>query len=189
MPTIPCPRPALLATLLTALALAGCAPAPTADGTADGAAAEPARTFSFTLDATVPGTPAEVFDLATGDISGWWDHTMSGSPASLVIEPRPGGSFLERFDGSGDGVRHAVVTYARRGEMLRYEGPLGLAGHAVSLVTTWRFAAEGDARTTVTVEVHAAGEIDPSWPEVVERTFRHFLVERFVPYCEQRAAR
>ncbi len=144
----------------------------------------PTGSFAFTVEATVTGTPAAAFDAATGDISGWWDHTMSDHPVRLVVEPKPGGAFLEVFDESGDGVRHAAVTYAHRGEMLRYEGPLGLAGHAIHMVTTWTFADAGEGRTLVRVAVHAAGEILEGWPAVVEQTWQHFLLKRYVPYVE-----
>ena len=164
-------------------------PSDAAPGSANGA--EPVETggFSFTLERTVPGTPVEVYDALTGDISAWWDHTFSDSPARLYIEPRPGGGFYEIFDDSGDGVRHAVVTAARRGELLRFEGPLGLAGHALFMVATYELAAVGDAgaSTHLTVSVHAAGEIQEDWAWAVEAVWHHFIDERFVPFVESGA--
>lgn len=148
-------------------------------------AVQPAGAFSFTITADVKGDPVAVFDAATGDITPWWDHTMSGNPWRMYVEPRPGGAFLEIFNEQGDGVRHAVVTGAERGKLLRYEGPLGLAGFALHMVTTWTFAAAGEGRTTVTVAVHGAGELQEGWPEVIEATWRHFLVERFQAYLEK----
>ncbi len=142
----------------------------------------PVGAFSFIISGQFAGTPEQVFDKATGDITPWWDHTMSGDPLKMFVEPRPGGAFMEIFNEQGDGVRHAVVTGAQRGKMLRYEGPLGLAGHALHMVTTWTFAPLGDDQTTVTVEVHGAGEVHEGWPQVIERTWRHFLLERFQPY-------
>jgi hypothetical protein len=131
------------------------------------------------------GTPEQVFDSATGDITGWWDHTMSEKPLQMYVEPRPGGAFMEIFNDKGDGVRHAVVTGAERGKLLRYEGPLGLAGHALYMVTTWTFAPAGAGRTMVSVEVHGSGELQDGWPAIIESTWRHFLLERFQPYLEE----
>ena len=145
---------------------------------------EPCGAFSFSLTADVKGTPIAVFDAATGDISAWWDHTMSGDPLKLYVEPRPGGAFMEVFNEAGDGVRHAVVTGAERGKLLRYEGPLGLAGFALHMVTTWTFEPADEGRTQVTVSVHGAGEVQEGWPEVIEKTWRHFLVDRLKPYLE-----
>jgi len=144
----------------------------------------PTGAFAFEVTAEVPGTPTAVWNGLTGDIAAWWDHSMSGDPLRLFIEPEPGGGFWEIFDGSGDGVRHAVVTYAKRGQRLRMEGPLGLAGHAIHMVTTYDLTPLDGGRTRLVVTVHAAGEVQPGWPEIVETTWRHFVHERFVPFME-----
>jgi hypothetical protein len=146
------------------------------------AEAPPTGSFSFRIAADLPGSPDEMYDALTGDISGWWDHTMSEAPVSLVIEARPGGRFLEVFDESGDGVVHATVTYAHRGRMLRMVGPLGLAGHAVTMVTTYELAPLDQGKCRLTVTVHASGEVHPGWDAVVQRTWEHFIVDRFVPW-------
>ena len=142
--------------------------------------------FAFTFERTVPGSPHATFDALTGDISGWWDHTFSGNPHRLYIEPRPGGGFYELFNESGDGVRHAVVTAAERGALLRFEGPLGLAGHALHMVATYELAEVGleGTSTNLKVTVHAAGEVQDGWAETVEEVWHHFIDERFVPYVE-----
>jgi uncharacterized protein YndB with AHSA1/START domain len=142
--------------------------------------------FAFTFARTVPGSPRVTYDALTGDISGWWDHTFSGNPHRLYIEARPGGGFYETFDESGDGVRHAVVTAAERGELLRFEGPLGLAGNALHMVATLELAEVGleGASTELTVTVHAAGEMQDGWAQTVEGVWHHFIDERFVPYME-----
>jgi hypothetical protein len=142
----------------------------------------PTGAFGCEFAATLPGTTAQVYDVVTGDISGWWDHTMSEHPVRLEMEARPGGGFWEIFDDAGDGIRHAVVTYAKRPEILRFEGSLGLTGHALTMVTTYGLAAVGTDSTRFTVTVKAAGEMDPRWPALVEQTWRHFVFERLQPY-------
>ena len=154
-------------------------------------AAEPVPTgsFTFSFDAVLDAPVAAAWNAATGDISGWWDHSMSGDPHRLVIEARPGGRFLEEFDAAGDGVVHAEVTYVKSGEMLRMVGPLGLAGHAIDMVTTWTFApGEAEGATVMTVQVNASGEIHEGWGEIVESTWRHFIVERLAPFVASAAA-
>jgi len=171
---------ALAGVLLTALVGATLPRAPSA--------ADPVNTggFEFSFERTVPGTPRATFDALTGDIGGWWDHSVSGSPYRLYIEPRPGGGFYEIFDSSGDGVRHAVVTAAERGVMLRMEGPLGLAGHAVNMVATYELSEVGleGTSTLLKLTVRAAGEMRDGWPETVEQVWHHFIDERFVPFME-----
>ena len=36
--------------------------------------------FSFEHKLTLPVRPEIIYDAITGDISGWWDHSFSGSP-------------------------------------------------------------------------------------------------------------
>lgn len=138
--------------------------------------------FAFERQLVVPGTPEVVYDALTGDVSGWWDHTFSESPERLVLEAIPGGGFYEVF-AAGQGALHARVIYADRGKLLRFDGPLGLSGKALQMVHTFGFEPVGDS-TRITLEVHAAGEIEDGWAEAVESVWRHFLVERFKPYVE-----
>ncbi len=156
----------------------------TGSGPPSGVSTEAMGAFSFSLTATLPDHTEAVFDALTGDISGWWDHSQSEAPERLYIEARPGGGFWEIFDATGAGVRHAVVTYAQRGQRLRFEGPLGLAGHAILMVTTYELEALSADATRLTVTVHGAGEMHEGWPEVIEKTWHHFIFERFVPYVE-----
>ncbi len=140
--------------------------------------------FSTTVEVTLPGAPETIYDAITGDLTPWWDHKFSENPARFVLEPKPGGGFWEIFDASGDGVRHAVVIYAQRGKLLRFDGPLGLSGRAVQMVTTYSFETAGADSTKLSVQVHVAGEIDDELPGTVHAVWRHFIVERFKPYIE-----
>jgi hypothetical protein len=146
----------------------------------------PVETGGFTVEVEtlVPLSPEAAFDAMTGDISGWWDHSMSEKPQALYIEPKPGGGFYEIFDESGDGALHATVIYAKRGERLRFTGPLGLSGHAINLVVTYDYLAEGDG-TRVKVTCNAAGEYHEGWAETVDAVWSHFILERFTPYAEK----
>lgn len=140
--------------------------------------------FSFDKEVTLPGTPEIIFDAVTGDISGWWDHSFSENPKKFYIEPKPGGGFWEIFDDEGNGVLHATVIFADRGKMLRFDGPLGLSGKAIQVVTTYEFELVGTDSTLFKVSVHAAGEVDEGVPEIVESVWEHFIFEQFKPYVE-----
>lgn len=140
--------------------------------------------FSFEQQLTLPGTTTQIYDAITGDITPWWDHSFSEKPYKLYIEPIPGGGFYEIFNAGGDGVKHATVIYSDRGRMLRFEGPLGLSGRAVQMVTTYEFTAAGPDSTTLKLSVHAAGEIEEGLPAQVEGVWHHFLFDRFKPYIE-----
>ena len=54
--------------------------------------------FAFAKEVILPGTPEQIFNVATGDISGWWDHSFSETPKKLFIEAKPRGGFWEIFD-------------------------------------------------------------------------------------------
>lgn len=140
--------------------------------------------FSFDKEVTLPGTPEVIFDAVTGDVSGWWDHSFTDKPKEFYIEPIPGGGFWEIFDDEGNGVLHARVIYADRGKMLRFDGPLGLSGKAIQVVTTYQFKSVGGDSTLFKVSVHAAGEVDEGIPAIVERVWGHFIFEQLKPYVE-----
>jgi hypothetical protein len=140
--------------------------------------------FSFGQQLTLPGTTIQVYDAITGDISGWWDHTFSDKPYKLYIDAIPGGGFYEIFNAGGDGVKHATVIYSDRGKMLRFDGPLGLSGKAVQMVTTYEFTAAGPDSTTLKLTVRGAGEVEEGLPAIVESVWHHFLFERFKPFVE-----
>jgi hypothetical protein len=142
------------------------------------------KTFQFEMNFSYPGDPVFVFDHLTGDISRWWDHSFSPNPYKLFIEPWPGGGFYEIFDESGNGALHATVIFAKRGEMLRMEGPLGLSGQALTLVSTYTLKPSEPEGTQLTLNVNGAGEFTPETPEMVRQVWEHFLWERFKPYIE-----
>jgi len=140
--------------------------------------------FSFDKEVILPGTPDVIFDAVTGDLSGWWDHSFTDNPKEFFIEPVPGGGFWEIFDDEGNGVLHATVIYADRGKMLRFDGPLGLSGKAIQIVTTYQFEPVGTDSTLFKVSVHAAGEVEDGLPAIVERVWEHFIYEQLEPYIK-----
>ena len=140
--------------------------------------------FAFDKQVTLPGRPTQIFDAATGNISGWWDHSFSENPKKFFIEAKPGGGFWEIFDDEGNGVLHATVIYAQRGKMIRFDGPLGLSGRAVQIVTTYEFSEVSKDSTLMKVSVHGSGEMEEGMPAIVEKVWEHFIFERFKPYIE-----
>ena len=164
-------------------AIAGMAFVLTIDGFAQSLHTEqPYSVFAFSDSVDLRGSTTHVFEAVTGDISGWWDHSFSHKPYRLFIEPKPGGGFWEMFDDKGNGVLHATVTYADRGKVLRFVGPLGLAGKALDMVSTYTLKSITADSTRLYLDVHAAGEITPGLEKVVHGVWVHFLVERLKPY-------
>lgn len=140
--------------------------------------------FTVVHEVVVPATPEEAFDAFTGDITPWWDHSFSGQPKKMVIEPRPGGGFYEIFDDQGNGALHATVIFAQRGRRLRFDGPLGFSGFPLQMVHTVEFDPTEEGTTRVHLTVRVVGELKEGWSESIDRVWHHFLVERFKPYVE-----
>jgi hypothetical protein len=140
--------------------------------------------FTITQELVLPVEANTAFAMMTGDIGGWWDHTFSEHPQALFIEPKAGGGFYEMFDDQGHGVRHASVTWAEPGKRLRFEGPLGLAGNAINMVTTWDYEAMGDS-THVICTVNLTGQVDADKAAIVESVWRHFLIEQLQPWVNK----
>jgi len=144
--------------------------------------------FQVQQELILPASPEAVYDAMTGDISGWWDHSFSQHPKRLFIEPKPGGGFWEIFDDAGNGVLHATVIYADRGKALRFTGPLGFSGQAVTFVTSLDFAPD-PAGTRLRLTCNVVGQIEEGEDKIVDAVWHHFLVERLKPYIESGAYR
>lgn len=145
----------------------------------------PLRGITLTKEVVVPVPPAEAWDLFTGDVSAWWDHTFSGKPHRLVIDRKPGGGFWEIFDEAGHGVKHAEVLWADPGKVLKLRGPLGFSGKAVDLMHTFVFAAEGSG-TKVSLTLNALGQLDDDGVAALDRVWDHFLIERYATHVSAR---
>lgn len=143
----------------------------------------PVGGFELTYELVLPGSPEVVFDAMTGDISDWWDHSISGDPRSLVLEPTPGGRFLEVFDEAGNGAVFARVLGVDRGKRIVFSGPFGFIGEPLELTTTYDYEAAGDS-TRVKVKVVGAGRLEPEWPALIDGAWKHFLFERLQPHVK-----
>ncbi len=145
----------------------------------------PLRGVTITKEVVVPAPPGEAWELFTGDVSAWWDHTFSGDPHRLVIDRKPGGGFWEIFDEAGHGVKHAEVIWADPGKVLKLRGPLGFSGMAVDFVHTFVFAAEGSG-TKVTLTLNALGQLDDGGVAALDQVWDHFLVDRYAAHVSAR---
>jgi uncharacterized protein YndB with AHSA1/START domain len=108
---------------------------------------EPLR-FSF----EVACAPDHAFTTWTERISLWWpdDHTVTGSPVSVVLEGRVGGRIYERGE-RGDEHDWGVVTEWRPPELLAYRWHLGVGADNATDVTI-AFQSVNAARTRVEIE-------------------------------------
>jgi len=143
--------------------------------------------FLIEKEVSVPLKPAAAFDAFTGDISPWWDHHFSQEPTRLMIEPRPGGHFVEAFDDAGNGVIHGLVTWSERGKKLVIRGWLGpFHSTAGIMVHTFSFV-PAESGTKLKASIRMVGEFDAEAVRSIDRVWDHLLIERFKPYAERRS--
>jgi uncharacterized protein YndB with AHSA1/START domain len=83
------------------------------------------------------------FEVWTTRIATWWpaDHSVSGNPETIVLEPRVGGRMYER---SPDGTEHDW------GEITLWEPPRGFAYR-------WHLGRDRDAATDVQIRFEELG--------------------------------
>ena len=143
--------------------------------------------YTIEEDVVLAGTPGQVYDALTGDISPWWDHHFSEHPKKLYVEPRPGGGFYEIFNDAGDGVLHATVIFAERGKSLRYAGPLGLAGRYAEFVVTYDLKPD-PAGTRLHLTANVGGQDVAGIQQQIAGVWHHFLVESLKPYLARKHA-
>ncbi|MDB5453523.1 MAG: activator of ATPase 1 family protein [Caulobacteraceae bacterium] len=137
-------RAALIAIGLTALATV--ARAEVIDAQPNG--------FEVRRTVTVNAPPAKVYAALIG-VGGWWNHTFSGNPANLSIEPRAGGCWCEALPKTKGSVAHMRVIYVDPGSLIRFEGSLGPMQETGSIGhLTWAVAAkDGGTQLTWTYAV------------------------------------
>ncbi|HEX6708623.1 MAG TPA: hypothetical protein VF169_28055 [Albitalea sp.] len=137
---------------------------------ADLAAVSPTG-FTITHRHALKATPQQAIE-AVGRVDRWWngDHTYSGNPANLRLEPVAGGCFCERWDGGS--VQHAQVLYVGKDAVVRLQGALGpLQELPVVGILTFA-AATGEGKTVLTVTYRVAGPGDiglEKWAGAVDK--------------------
>jgi DNA-binding transcriptional ArsR family regulator len=83
-------------------------------------------------EAVIDAPPWRVFDALTVNVASWWGapHLRAADASNLVLEPQPGGRFIEEW-GHRQGVLRGTVTAIRQDERLELTGTVLGAGRAV----------------------------------------------------------
>jgi uncharacterized protein YndB with AHSA1/START domain len=87
----------------------------------------------ISTEAFIDAPPWRVFDALTQHVAAWWGgpHLRSAEATNLVLEPQPGGRFVEEW-GHRQGALRAVVTAIKQDEHLELTG--ALAGKAAGVL-------------------------------------------------------
>ena len=112
--------------------------------------------FLVKNEASINAPPPQVYRALIEQISSWWDpnHTFSGDPRNLSIDPKAGGCFCERLPDNG-GVQHLTVVLLSPGKELRLTGALGpLQEDGLAGSMRWKLSeVDGNTRVELTYSV------------------------------------
>jgi hypothetical protein len=147
--------------MLLILTLAPSATADVVESTTNG--------FTTKTATEISGVTRAVYVALTAQVGSWWDpqHTWSGDPRNMTIDPRAGGCFCETL-ANGGSVQHMTVILAEPGKMLRMRGALGpLQELAVVGTITWSLTEVG-SRTRVEMSYVVGGYMQGGFATVAK---------------------
>jgi uncharacterized protein YndB with AHSA1/START domain len=83
------------------------------------------------FELTINASPPRVFAALTAGVATWWGSPYfenENATKGLVLEPKIGGRFYERWDFTGEeqGSLLGTVVAIKHAEILRLEGPFGM---------------------------------------------------------------
>jgi len=114
---------------------------------------------SFTIEQEIEiDAPRERVWDALVDVGGWWCHHETETRGELVLEPKIGGRFYERFGGE-DGALWGTVIWMKRPEVLRLTGPLGMDLPATNFYE-YALTAKG-SKTVLRLTQRSVGLMEP----------------------------
>jgi hypothetical protein len=121
--------------------------------------------FSFDVGCAVD----HAFATWTERIGMWWprDHTVSGSPASIVLEGRIGGRIYERTE-QGDEHEWGEVTEWRPPDLVAFRWHIGVGDEFATDVAV-TFAPVGVDATRVEIEQSGWERLGPAAAELRQR--------------------
>jgi DNA-binding transcriptional ArsR family regulator/uncharacterized protein YndB with AHSA1/START domain len=135
--------------------------------------------FRIEQEISYPQTAAAVFRGLTAGIGSWWPHKFASGAASISLDPRPGGRFME--EGPEVSALYATVTVVEKDKRLVMSGPMGMPG-AVLGVISFSLESKG-AGTLLKLSHHAFGDVSEElrqryaagWTEILQQHLRDFL--------------
>jgi uncharacterized protein YndB with AHSA1/START domain len=120
--------------------------------------------IKINVEIDIEAEPSRVFSAITTGTAIWWSapHLQRPNASDLVLEPKIGGRFYERWTISNKdtcGALHATVTAIEAPNLLRLQGPFGMTERAVLATATIELKPIKKG-THVHFSFHAFGELD-----------------------------
>jgi uncharacterized protein YndB with AHSA1/START domain len=140
------------------------------------------------LEFEIAAPPARVFDAWTRQCATWWprSHTISGNPAAITFEPRPGGRIVELAPDGGEHQWGTILDW-QPPSRLRYLWHLFFDPSEATEVEITFIAR--DRHTAVRLEQRGWEGLGEAGPTRRERTGQAWsaITARFVESLGQRA--
>jgi uncharacterized protein YndB with AHSA1/START domain len=155
--------------------------APTGPAESTATPSPPAPIASVSTQVFIDAAPWRVFDALTQHVAAWWGgpHLRSADATHLVLEPQPGGRFVEEW-GHRQGALRAVVTAIRQDEHLELTG--AIAGQAAGVLGLRLERREGG--TLLRAELTTGG-VDAAGGDAAKRALDDLLKARLKAFVEE----
>jgi uncharacterized protein YndB with AHSA1/START domain len=135
----------------------------------------------ISTDVFIDAPPWRVFDALTQSVAAWWGgpHLRSADATNLVLEPQPGGRFVEEW-GHRQGALRAVVSAIKQDEHLELTG--AIAGQTAGVLGIRLERREGG---TLLRAALTTGGVDPADGDAGRRALDDLFKARLKAFVEE----
>jgi DNA-binding transcriptional ArsR family regulator/uncharacterized protein YndB with AHSA1/START domain len=147
-------------------------------------AAKQSKVFQIEQEVLIQAPREEVFKALTEKVGDWWEFRLApkGVHSKLLLEPVPGGEFIEKWR-ENEGAVWGNVYYVNAPEEIRLQGHLGMQG-AVNSSYTYRLL-EREGATLLQLSHTASGVIEENWEQDHIHGWKHLLGTLLKNYLEE----
>ena len=146
-------------------------------------------TMNLAIDLEIEASPLRVFNAITHGVAIWWGRDYFESPedaVDIVLEPRLGGKFFERWSldpKSHDGALLGTVVAFKHAKLLRLRGTFGMGDTLIQGLVEYELFASGHG-TKLNFNHQAFGQISDETKERSSTSWND-LLGRLKLYLEE----
>ena len=85
----------------------------------------------------IDAPPEITWQKGVYEVNSWWRSNLRENSLGVIIEPRVGGRFWQKYDEEGNGVLYGTVSYLNAPKAIHLTNAFGMAGISV-WTNTWR---------------------------------------------------
>ncbi len=152
------------------------------------AAITPADSIHVEQSILLQASPSQVFEALTIGIDAWWSRRVS-TGSQVYLEPTVDGRFYEAFNGSGQGILYANVTFIKQDEEIRLKGTLELTEQVANVSVPDSYVhiilEPQEKGTKLLLEHHINGGADRTTADFCARCWHNLLNHHLMPFVEK----